>query len=57
MKAQLIVASLAAAFAFSSETGAQMTRTIEAEPMEGIVTVTAIDQRCTHGDVQGSERR
>jgi hypothetical protein len=44
MKTQLIVACLAAAFAFSSETSAQMTRTIEAEPMEGIVTVTAIDQ-------------
>ena len=53
MKPQLAAAALAVALALATEVGAQAVRTFEAQPMEGVVTVTDVDRAARTVTIRG----
>ena len=58
MKSQAIAAAFAIALAFAVDVSSQASKTYEAQPMEGVVTVTNVDQAArtvTVRDAKGNE--
>ena len=55
MKMQLTAAAFAIALAFAVDVTAQASKTYEAQPMEGVVTVTNVDQAARTVTVRGAK--
>src|SRR5262245_56881593 len=55
MKTQLAAAAMVIALGFAADVAAQASKTYQAQPMEGVVTVTNVDRAARTVTVQGSK--